>query len=58
MQIAGAIIAPVAFIFILYALFMYKRRTIQVNELNFSSAFMKQVIVRVPCAFSQYVVQS
>lgn len=29
-QIAGLLIAPVAFIFILYALFMYKKRTIQV----------------------------
>ena len=28
-QIAGIIIAPVAFIFVLYALFMYKKRTIQ-----------------------------
>jgi hypothetical protein len=30
MQIAGMLIAPVAFVFILYALFMYKKRTIQV----------------------------
>jgi len=31
LQIAGMVIAPVAFIFILYALFMYKKRTIQVT---------------------------
>jgi hypothetical protein len=30
LQIAGMLIAPVAFVFILYALFMYKKRTIQV----------------------------
>ena len=30
LQVAGLIIAPVAFVFILYALFMYKKRTIQV----------------------------
>lgn len=32
LQIAGMLIAPVAFVFILYALFMYKKRTIQVRN--------------------------
>ena len=30
MQVAGLVIAPVAFIFVLYALFMYKKRTYQI----------------------------
>ena len=30
LQIAGLVIAPVAFIFVLYALYMYKKRTYQI----------------------------
>lgn len=46
MQIAGMLIAPVAFVFILYALFMYKKRTIQVRNPLHAVTFQ---INRHPC---------